>query len=366
MIQAGSRDRSKSKAKEASVARSVSTVECDEEDMARLKLELLSYCHQCRNKNRYEKMRCTKIKEGGHPCGLLFCHKCVLLRCVSSTFMIAHRVMISLVYRYPSIEFNEYATYFACPKCLDTCNCTACCGRRGEKYVSSRGKKITQELRILRAFTLLPSAQEVLRKATTAPVRARGPSRKRRMVQRLESVSEFDERDFLTGSPQSDVVPLLTLQDGAAWGTIYDINGRKRVGRGEYVDGRVKVVAESDVQGQGSSSGMKKKNQGQGKRKPSQRKFIGVPQAGWRVVEEQEGMGAVPDGAHAFVGAKHTLFAWRRDLSFNVGQDQGSTSPPSEGPGQEGSDDTVPTVPQEARQFLLAELLNRGQSSIVP
>ena len=48
----------------------------------RLSVELASYCHQCRNKNRYEKMRCTKIKDGGIPCGLVFCHKCILLRCV--------------------------------------------------------------------------------------------------------------------------------------------------------------------------------------------------------------------------------------------------------------------------------------------
>ena len=38
------------------------------------------YCHQCRNTNRYAKMRCSAIRENGEACLLLFCEKCILKR----------------------------------------------------------------------------------------------------------------------------------------------------------------------------------------------------------------------------------------------------------------------------------------------
>ncbi len=38
------------------------------------------FCHQCRNKNRFEKMRCTVIKDNNIPCGLRFCEKCFAFR----------------------------------------------------------------------------------------------------------------------------------------------------------------------------------------------------------------------------------------------------------------------------------------------
>lgn len=41
------------------------------------------YCHQCRNKNYYEKMRCTIIKEDGESCGAVYCEQCIRTRCVS-------------------------------------------------------------------------------------------------------------------------------------------------------------------------------------------------------------------------------------------------------------------------------------------
>ncbi|KAH9920507.1 uncharacterized protein BXZ73DRAFT_35313, partial [Epithele typhae] len=77
------------------------------------------YCHQCRNKARCDRMRCTAPRKSGMPCGLYFCQICVEVR-------------------YPELEFNPFATDFTCPRCTDTCNCTKCCKQRGEPYVSSR------------------------------------------------------------------------------------------------------------------------------------------------------------------------------------------------------------------------------------
>ena len=51
------------------------------EDISRLAAEI-PYCHQCRNQNRYEKMRCSCINADGQPCGLYFCEKCIKIRCV--------------------------------------------------------------------------------------------------------------------------------------------------------------------------------------------------------------------------------------------------------------------------------------------
>ena len=39
--------------------------------------------------------------------------------------------------RYPNEEFDAALKHFACPACLNYCNCTVCCKKRGEKYVSS-------------------------------------------------------------------------------------------------------------------------------------------------------------------------------------------------------------------------------------
>lgn len=40
--------------------------------------------------------------------------------------------------RYPNITFNPFAVTFKCPRCRGTCNCTMCCARRGEQYISAR------------------------------------------------------------------------------------------------------------------------------------------------------------------------------------------------------------------------------------
>ncbi|CCL99942.1 uncharacterized protein FIBRA_01967 [Fibroporia radiculosa] len=79
-------------------------------------------CHHCRRSTAMEKMRCTIIKESGEPCGMRFCVNCI-------------------VKRYPEIQFDAYARVFECPRCLNTCNCTVCCRKRGETYIPApRGR----------------------------------------------------------------------------------------------------------------------------------------------------------------------------------------------------------------------------------
>ncbi|KAH9885618.1 hypothetical protein C8Q73DRAFT_717529 [Cubamyces lactineus] len=85
--------------------------------------EELTYCHQCRNKNTYEKMRCTATRDSGEQCRLRFCERCINNR-------------------YPEITFNAYAVRFVCPRCQNTCNCTSCSARRGETYISARIGKL--------------------------------------------------------------------------------------------------------------------------------------------------------------------------------------------------------------------------------
>lgn len=47
-----------------------------------------------------------------------------------------------MYYRYPGLAFNPYAVEFRCPRCVDNCNCTSCCNRRGETYISARVGKL--------------------------------------------------------------------------------------------------------------------------------------------------------------------------------------------------------------------------------
>lgn len=58
-------------------------------EIDRLALEV-PYCHQCRTQNKYEKVRCSSINDNGEPCGLQFCEKCIVVRCVLALFLPLH------------------------------------------------------------------------------------------------------------------------------------------------------------------------------------------------------------------------------------------------------------------------------------
>lgn len=166
-----------------------------------------TFCHQCRRTTQHDKMRCTVIKESGDLCGKRFCRNCVDKR-------------------YPDIEFDSYARVFTCPKCSDTCNCTACCGRRGEQYVSG---------------LIGPAAS-----GREPPLRSRKTKAKSQQVPPSPPLSPSLSPDH-AGSQE----PLPANFDhanvgGSYWGSVYTVTG-ERVG-GAFVgdDNEAIVVKNSD------------------------------------------------------------------------------------------------------------------------
>ncbi len=57
----------------------VSVDESENEELAEL-LALDPYCHQCRRKNKYAKMKCTKILQDHDVCPMEYCHLCIYQR----------------------------------------------------------------------------------------------------------------------------------------------------------------------------------------------------------------------------------------------------------------------------------------------
>ncbi|KIM78656.1 hypothetical protein PILCRDRAFT_824286 [Piloderma croceum F 1598] len=81
----------------------------------------VTWCHQCRRNTFHDKMKCTNLRPEGDLCTQRFCIICVEKR-------------------YPNISFDPQTQDFICPKCTNTCNCTVCTAKRGEKYVSSSNR----------------------------------------------------------------------------------------------------------------------------------------------------------------------------------------------------------------------------------
>ncbi|KAK7688359.1 hypothetical protein QCA50_008731 [Cerrena zonata] len=152
------------------------------------------YCHQCRNKPKMLKVRCSGTRPDGVPCGLYFCERCITRR-------------------YPEIEFNAFDEDFICPKCDDFCNCTACCRRRGEEYISSRG---------VGPSPFLQNSQNA--SASTQPRNSSSLSKPYPMTDR-----------------NPPVTPALAVPPGMFWGTVYDIDG-KRIGAGVVSEDRQVIV----------------------------------------------------------------------------------------------------------------------------
>ncbi|KAI0770911.1 hypothetical protein BD413DRAFT_69690 [Trametes elegans] len=175
------RNKGKGKGKDKEKAQAQSDDSFDETSH-RVLAEQPTFCHQCRRKSKYEKMRCTTIRDTGEVCGLRFCERCVMNR-------------------YPDMDFDAYAVRFKCPRCQDICNCTACCARRGEPYISARVGKLPPA----GSTEALALAQEALSKSLR-PVEHSG-------VQPSPSPSKLD------------------LVGGQYFGVIYGLGG-ERVGAG--------------------------------------------------------------------------------------------------------------------------------------
>ncbi|KAH7890317.1 hypothetical protein F5I97DRAFT_1971899 [Phlebopus sp. FC_14] len=78
-----------------------------------------TFCHQCRNTTTRPKMQCSNKLRDGRVCGKRFCQRCILRR-------------------YPDITFDQFTAGFMCPMCTNTCNCSTCCKKRGEEFISMR------------------------------------------------------------------------------------------------------------------------------------------------------------------------------------------------------------------------------------
>ncbi|KAM5536359.1 hypothetical protein V8D89_009957 [Ganoderma adspersum] len=130
-------------------------------------------------------MRCSTVRDSGGTCGLRYCSRFIELR-------------------YPDIAFEAYARYFVCLRCLDTCNCTVCCSKRGETYISARIGKLPP-----------PNSAEALAliKEVENNLKSDAPSRvvTRRMI--------------TPPAPKFDLVP------GRFFGVIYGLEG-ERMGPG--------------------------------------------------------------------------------------------------------------------------------------
>ncbi|KAI0364917.1 hypothetical protein BV20DRAFT_973874 [Pilatotrama ljubarskyi] len=178
----------KGKGKGKSKAKATVKTSASFDDMASFRelAEEPTFCHQCRSKNRREKMRCTVIRDTGDQCGLRYCERCI-------------------ENRYPEIAFNAYAVRFVCPRCQDACNCTACCARRGETYISARVGK-------------LPPAGSAEALALVAEAEAAGKP-------------TFPPRTARTASAVPAPAPKMDLVGGQYFGVIYGLGG-ERVGSG--------------------------------------------------------------------------------------------------------------------------------------
>jgi len=97
------------------------------------------YCHQCRTKTRILKMHCS--------CGKMFCARCITNRYAVLFFFSFFFSLFALIrtwtysfclHRYPPGRFDYTQKQDNnCPHCQQFCNCTSCCSKRGETYVST-------------------------------------------------------------------------------------------------------------------------------------------------------------------------------------------------------------------------------------
>lgn len=173
-----------------------------------------TYCHQCRCKTKGRKMQCAAYRVDDIPCELRFCERCITRRYVRG-IVFPQVSVLNWSVRYPDLKFNPATENFICPKCSGYCNCTACCNRRGEEYISSRGNGPSP-------FLLLSQS----RNTTALP-----PS--------LSSSPPLKSHSISTQRKPS--TPALAVPPGMFWGTVYGVNG-ERIGAGVVSEDRQVII----------------------------------------------------------------------------------------------------------------------------
>ncbi|PIL30018.1 hypothetical protein GSI_07930 [Ganoderma sinense ZZ0214-1] len=188
-----------------------------------------TFCHQCRNTSMREKMRCSTIRASGDTCGLRYCSRCIELR-------------------YPGIAFDAYARQFVCPRCQDICNCTVCCSRRGETYISARVGKLPVA-NSAEALALIKAAEENLSLKSDAPSRV------------------VTRRMITPPAPKFDLVP------GQFFGVIYGLEG-ERMGPGYMGEDNQRVLMTSQDNAGKANGAAAPRGPGRRQRRPWHGKIV--------------------------------------------------------------------------------------------
>ncbi|KAI0083425.1 hypothetical protein BDY19DRAFT_998574 [Irpex rosettiformis] len=288
------------------------------------------FCHQCRGKNGYAKMQCCAMRENGDPCLLLFCEKCVLKR-----------------YSTSQLTFDLEATDFMCPKCEGFCNCTTCCKKRGEVYVSTKHVKTGLEIRTQKRARLRLKNDDF-----------------------DDDYNYGDDKKYTEEGGDDDIhitVPG-ALPVGEQFGAVYDLTGRRRIGVGIIADGPSQQIVlvsttATTVKGNPQSTAVKKK----ALKKPRKCQFIGQPKTTWRVVDDADAGG--PLVGRAYVGKRGPLFNGAAYKRFDAIMCFEGLLTPDFDEGEDASmnleDLPSKTLDSPSLSFALANLLGGGVSSPV-
>ncbi|KAJ8689576.1 hypothetical protein PTI98_012467 [Pleurotus ostreatus] len=161
------------------------------------------FCHQCRNRPGRLMMNCT--------CGKDFCMRCVMMRYDDRIF-----------------PFDASAKNRPCPMCMDICNCTQCCLRRKEVYVSSVGacvKIVGEPDNLVLPPPKLKSRHKPSLKRRASRSVSPPPDRPHRVHKRPTKYrSPLPVPDFPAPVYQPMPLPAGPL---AYWATIYGMSGQK-------------------------------------------------------------------------------------------------------------------------------------------
>ncbi|KAF9496986.1 hypothetical protein BDN71DRAFT_654516 [Pleurotus eryngii] len=162
-----------------------------------------SFCHQCRNRPGRLMMNCA--------CGKEFCMRCIMLRYDDRVF-----------------PFDASAKDRPCPMCMDICNCTQCCLRRKEVYVSSVGacvKIVGEPDNLVLPPPKLKSRHKPSLKRRASRSVSPPPDRPHRVHKRPTKYrSPSPVPDFPAPVYQPMPLPTGPL---AYWATIYGMSGQK-------------------------------------------------------------------------------------------------------------------------------------------
>lgn len=169
-------------------------------------------------------------------------------------------------YRYNgAVLFDPYMTNFKCPKCMNMCNCTHCCSKRGEPYVTTRGvkcnvpiseyyEKVWKTLQQAKAQRSKQNAglnHRSLQRSnagnTPAPAASAEPSAESKSVPPSAPKPKAKPRTiFEPSAKELEISKQLALPAGAVWGTIYGLD-MGRIGVGVVADANSRIVVRKEV-----------------------------------------------------------------------------------------------------------------------